>query len=426
MKKFFIGLIVFCSISVSASAVVVNSQNSQTPVQQLNILPFNQYLEFYSIDKNNINMYFIALPDEQDRKFIKTLNDTEKENYKYVKKVQKLISKGNWGEVLYKYPNYFPAYVQYYNYCMSKKNYREALRMLVQIQNMDKYGQVFKQDIVNYAFGTLYYNTGNFTKALEYFKAYENIGTDCIYSSIANCYFYLGQYQKAIDYKKKMKTPAYIDKELIYDAYVKLNDTKSANELAKELLKEKYGYTNLLRLVNTSLTEDQKIVYAYTARNTASTDSQISEINNIIANLEQARIDSKISKLTQFVKVPKWSDLKKQFPPNVTQNEITLKQDEYFSLANKYLEKYSGQNLTNAFNSLNQDFVNYIQTKKNEYYKEQELQAQAQMLLEQQRQNNYVRQQIIRQQRLRYYMVMDRMYYMGNPSYYMSPYDLWW
>ena len=426
MKKILFVLIIILFFSVpKVEAVVVNSQNNQYSFQQYSTLPFSKYLEFYSIDKSNISMYYIALPKEQEKEFIKTLNNTEKDNYKYVKKVQKLISKGNWGEVLYKYQDYFPAYVQYYNYCMNNKNYREALRILVQIQNMDKYGQVFKEDVINYAFGTLYYNTGNFAKALEYFKVYEKTGTDFIYSSMANCYFYLGQYQKAIEYKNKMKNQAYVDREVIYDAYIKLNDKKSANDIAKQLLKEKYGYKNLLRLVNSSQTEDQKIVYAYTARNTAADDSQISEINNIIANIEQSRIDAKVSKLTQFVKVPKWEEIKRQIPPNVTQNEVSVKQDEYFSLANKYLEKYSGQNLTNAFNSLNQDFVNYIQTKKNEYYKEQELQAQAQLILEQQRQYNYARQQLIRQQRMRYYMDMDRMYYMGNPSYYISPYDIW-
>lgn len=371
-------------------------------------------------------MNFIALPDSQDRKFMKTLNDTEKENYKYVKKVQKLISKGNWGEVLYKYPNYFPAYVQYYNYCMNQNNFREALRIIIQIQQMDKYGQIFDEDLMNYSIGVLYYNTANYNKALEYFRAYENTGKDYIYSSMANCYFYLGNYPKAIEYKKKMAKPLYMDKELLYSAYVKQNDLVSANKIALQLLDEKYGFTNLMRLESTSQNDEMKLSYAYTARNTASTEAQIDEVNEIIANLEQKQLDKKTSKITQFVKIPKWNDIKKKFPINVTSTEASTKQDEFFRTANLYVDNYKGQDLVNAFNSLNQDFSNYIQIKQTQYYKEKELEAQAALLLEQQIRNDYLRQQIIREQRLRYYMDMDRMDYMMSP-YYMGPryYGMW-
>ncbi len=430
MKKIFIGfLIILClaGINNNVFAVVVTSQNLYNSKTAKNNLSFGKYLEFYSIDYKDINMNFIELPSEKERKFLSTLNSEEKENYKYVKKIQKLISKGNWGEVLYKYPDYFPAYVQYYSYCMNQKNYSEALRILIQIQNMDKYAQVFDENLVNYSLGTLYYNTGNYSKALEYFRAYESSGKDYIYSSIANCYFYLGNYKSAIDYKKKMSNIAYIDKELIYDSYLKLNDKVSANEIAKELLKEKYGFTNLMRLEKTSSDDEKKLAYAYTARNTAATDNQIVEVNNIIADLEQKKLDKKLSLIKGFVKAPRWLDMKKQFPQNVTPNEMSAKQDEFFNLANQYITTYKGQDLVNALNSLNQDFNNYIQIKQNQYRQEQEIEAQTAILLEQQRQNNYLRQQILRQQKLRYYMDMDRMYYMRNSSYYMMPgYDLWW
>lgn len=428
MKKILTGLLIFMCfglVNCMSQAIVVTQQSAQTLPKQVSSLPYGEYLEFYSIDKNNINMSFIALPDEQDRKFMKTLNNTEKENYKYVKKIQKMISKGNWGEVLYKYPDYFPAYVQYYNYCMNQNNFKEALRILIRIQQMDKYAQIFNEDLMNYSIGVLYYNTANYNKALEYFRAYENTGQDYIYSSMANCYFYLGNYSKALEYKKKMKKPAYMDKELMYSAYIKQNDIVSANKMALELLDEKYGFTNLMRLEATSQNDEMKLSYAYTARNTAATEAQIDEVNEIIANLEQKKLDKKTSKITQFVKIPKWNDIKKNFPQNVTSTEISAKQDEFFRTANLYLEHYKGQDLVNAFNSLDQDFSNYIQIKQTQYYKEKELEAQAALLLEQQMRNDYLRQQLIRQQQLRYYMDMDRMDYMMGP--YMGPryYGMW-
>ena len=104
-------------------------------------------------------------------------------------------------------------------------------------------------------------------------------------------------------------------------------------------------------------------------------------------------------------------------PQGIPVKEITEKQDEFFKTANQYLKKYQGQQLTNAFNSLSQDFNTYVQNKKTEHYQAQQLEAQKALLLEQQR-SNALQQQ-------RNYIEAQRMYYLTRP-YYSPRYYGWW
>ena len=169
--------------------------------------------------------------------------------------------------------------------------------------------------------------------------------------------------------------------------HLALKDYPQANKYALELLNELYGFDNLMKVQATSAYDNIKLSYAYKAREVAQNDSQIMMANDVIASLEQKKLDASTSKTNQFVKIPKWIDYVKQMPQGIPVSEITEKQDEFFKTANQYLKKYQGQQLTNAFNSLSQDFNTYVQNKKTEYYQAQQLEAQKALLLEQQRSN---------------------------------------
>lgn len=411
---FFTGLNAFCSEGYVFYA------NDKLPAYsqslQISNLPCGEYLKYYNFNTEEIGAEFINLSSSEENRFFKTLSKEEKENYKYVKKIQKIISQGDWNKVFTKYPNYLPAYLQYYNIVYDKGDYNEALRILTKIKSIDRKSQLFNPRIVNQSFGVLYFATGQYTMALNYFKLYENSADDFITRSIANCYYLLGNYTTAIEYCKKLSVPEYHDKELLYSAYHNIKNEVEANKLAKELLKENYCYDNLARVAASDTNSNVKLEYSYKARSVAQNDSQIVEVNHIISDLEQTKLEKSATKLTQFVKIPKWSDFEKQLPKNVSVAELTQKQDEFFKNANLYLTKYTGQQLTNAFNSLNQDYTNYVQNKKNEYYQQQQLDAQKALLIEQQR-NNMLQQEIIREQQIRNYI--ERQYfYMSRPYYY--------
>lgn len=315
--------------------------------------------------------------------------------------------------------------MQYYDINYQKGNYPEAIRILTKIRKLDMQGQIINKDLVNYSFGILYFASGQYTHALNYFIMYENSGDNFAISYIAHCYFALGNYSKTVEYCKKITPLEYQDKELLYLAYFNLQNNTEANKLAQELLKENYNYENLMRVQQTISNDETRLQYAYKARTVAQDDKQITKANEVIGKIEQAKLEKSASKVTGFVKIPKWEEFKKQLPVNVSAAEVTQKQDEFFKTANLYLTKYSGQQLTNAFNSLNQDYTNYVQDKKNQYYQEEQLKAQQALIIEQQR-NNMLQQEMIREQQIRNYLERQHFYYMSRPYYYYRPrYYMW-
>ena len=431
MKKILLCLIIICITGLSTHAAqgyvfTADTNRMYSGSLQVKKFPYGNYLKYYNLNTEKIDADFINLSKDEEKRFLKTLTKEEKEDYKYVKKVQKIIEKGDWNQVFSKYPNFFPAYLQSYAMNYSKGNYHEALRILNKIKNMDINNQVITSQVMNYSFGFLYFVTGQYTMALNYFKIYENSGDDFIISSIANCYYALGNYTTAINYCKKLNRPEYKDKELLYSAYKKIKNYTEANKYAFELLNENYSFENLMKVQATTPNNDIKLSYSYRARNSARDSKQIYEANKIIADLEQKKLDNSVSKLTQFVKVPKWTNFRIQIPENVDEAEISIKQDEFFKNSNMYLKRYKGQELTNAFNSLNQDLNNYVQTKQNQFYQEKQLQAQ-QALVEEQQRSNMLQQQMIREQQIRNYIERQHFYYTSRPYYYFHPrYYGWW
>lgn len=404
------------SCAYAAEGYVFAANDKINSSMQINTnAPSYDYLKFYDIDAELISAKLKVFDRKKEKDFIKTLSKNDRENYNYAKKVEKLVQKGKWNELVTKYPNYLPAYLEYYDKCISSNNYQEALNVLEKIQRIDRYSMVISADVLNYAYGTLYYNTYQYSNALRYFKIFEYTKDDGVYSSIGNCYFYLNNYLTAINYYKKIKAPTYEDKEYLFSAYLKLGNTIEANKYAQSLLKENYNFKNLLRVEATTSDDATKLNYAYKARTLAATDEELVRANAEISTLEQKKLDAKVMKLTQFVKVSKWSEFVKQMPENVSVQEISDKQDEFFKTANTYLSKYSGQQLTNAFKSLNEDFTNYVTQKKNEYYQEKQIQAQKELVLEQQRQN-MLQQQLIEEQRMHNYLEEENLYYnMSRP-----------
>lgn len=399
---------------MDVQSIVLTKDNISTPAKCYSSMPYGKYLRYYLIDEEKIFITFKQLSEEDDKNFEKTLSKEEKQDYKYVKKVQKIIDKGDWNEIFYKYSDFFPAYVQYYNLCISRSNWHEALRVLDKIKNVDRYNQIFSADVVNFAKGELYLKAKQYQNALDYFKTFEGLGKDSVYAYIAMCYFNMGNYDSAIIYMKKIKNLTYDNMELMYSIYVESQNYKQAYNWALELLKHKYNYSNFMKAQATAPNDALKLQYLYQARSSTLNDNEIVTVNNMIAALEQKKLEKQISTLKQFIKVPNWSDFASQLPQNISITELSNKQDELYRTANEYLVKYNGQQLTNAFNSLNQDFVNYVQTKQNQYYQEQQI-IQQQEMQEAQERAMYIQQLQAQQQQIERYRRMQRIYYLSRP-----------
>lgn len=435
MKKFSVLLFVsvlavLATVQSPSHAIIITADSVQnTRMKTVNAsMPYANYLKFYTIEDSKVQIHFNRMNEENEKNFVRNLSKEEKQDYKYTKKIQQLMDRGAWGEVLYKYPDFYPALVQYYNNCIEKNLYEEALRTMDKIRMADRNYQIFSKNTINNELGSLYMKNKEYQKALDVFRLYETTGNTKIYSSIAQCYYGLGDYQNALNYLAKIRNKTYEDNELLYTIYSEKNDIVNAHKTAIALNNQKYNFENLMRIQKTSQNDTDRLKYAYQARNTTMNDADIAMVNKIIADLEQKKLDKQLSKLKIFVKAPNWEYFRNQLPDNITSAELCQKQDEFFRTANQYLVRYDGQQLTNAFYSLNQDYMNYVLAKKELYYKEKQAEAE-QAMLEMQAQQQYINEQLLQQQRMQNYIRMQRIQNLGNQSYYMNPavmYDPFW
>lgn len=434
MKKFsvllFISVFGFVTVIQNPSlAVVINAGNNQNYGKYVysNIMPYANYLRFYNIYTNEVKLSFKRMSENSEKEFIKTLTKEEKQDYKYVKKIQQMIDRGAWGEVLYKYPSFYPALVQYYNNCKEKNLYEEALRTMDKIRLADQNNRIFSKDTINGELIDLYIDNKQYLKALDILKLYENRSNDEINSLIAVCYNGLDDYNSAINYLDKIRNKKYDDYELLYSIYIKNNNIKKAHEIAITLSNQKYNFENLMRIQKTSPNDADRLKYAYQARNTTNNEADIAIVNKIISDLEQKKLDDRLSKLKIYIKAPNWQYFRNQLPENVSESEICQKQDQFFRSANQYINQYNGQQLANSFYSLNQDYMTYVINKKEQYYKEQQ-EATKQAILQMQQQQEYMNQQLIQQQQMQQYIRMQHVRNLGDHAYYSNPlmYDPFW
>ena len=123
MKKILVCLTVLACCStpvVFAETFTAVSEVSNENVQITKNVSKDPYFRFYNVDSQNISVSYNNLSRDEEKALLKNLSSYEKDNYKYVKKVQKLISQNRWNEVFYKYPNFYPAYIQYYDYIIQR------------------------------------------------------------------------------------------------------------------------------------------------------------------------------------------------------------------------------------------------------------------------------------------------------------------
>ena len=326
MKKFSVLLLIsilgiFTAVQNPSDAIVISANNVQNTKTYTKSMPYYNYLKFYTIENDRVQIHFNKMNNEVEKNFVRNLTKEEKQDYKYTKKIQQLIDKGAWGEVLYKYPNFYPALVQYYNNCIEKELYEEALRTMDKIRMADRNYQIFSKNTINDDLGRLYMKNNQYQKALDVYKLYENTGDEKIYSSMAKCYYGIGDYQNAINYIGRIRNRRYEDNELLYTIYSEKNDLPNAHRIAIALNNQKYNFENLMRIQKTSQNDTDRLKYAYQARNTTMNEGDIAIVNEIIANLEQKKIDKQLSKLKIFVKAPKWEYFRNQLPENITAAE---------------------------------------------------------------------------------------------------------
>ncbi|MBE7713545.1 MAG: hypothetical protein E7Z87_07365 [Cyanobacteria bacterium SIG26] len=382
-------------------------------------LEFQMPYSLYQYDSKNLVARYVGLDKKAEKMYLKSAPDNDEKTYKNIKKAQKDIAKNKWVNAEEKMPNFIPIKLQYFDYLLKQQDIAGALRILVEIKDLNKKTPIIEATDINYNLAVLFFATGQYGQALNYYKMFESVNDDTIFRSIAECYYNLNSYQQSLNSLKSIKILSYADKELFFLCNYKLKNFTEANKYALILAKETPNYTNYMRVATTSSNQDIKLNYLYKARNSSSENEAIMATNSQIAKIEQDKLNKKVNSVlkNQFIKIPNWNDVLEQLPQGVQISDVLVEQDKFFKNANIYITKYKGQQLTNAFNSLSQDCNNFIQNKKNEFYQMQQLQAQNALVIEQQRQNQLQQQMIYEQQRQNA-IQHQQLYYMRHRYYY--------
>ena len=99
MKKILVCLTVLACCSTPVVCAETFTAVSEVPNENVQItknVSKDLYFRFYNVDSQNISVSYNNLIRDEEKALLKNLSSYEKDNYKYVKKLQKLISQNRW------------------------------------------------------------------------------------------------------------------------------------------------------------------------------------------------------------------------------------------------------------------------------------------------------------------------------------------
>ena len=390
----------------------------------LAINPKPEYADFYNIS-NDFKVSFDALDKNAEKK----LPSDKKKLYKKLLKNEKYISKGKLEKAENFYPELIPNLVRLVEFYNSRGEYEKALECAKKIKEEDRWNLVPK-DTLAYKFGVIYSRLGDYLNSNNYlipYTKYNNPIYDASLFQIGQNYFYMQDYKTAASYTEKIPTsssyyaPA---QEVLYTSYTILKKPSEAYKAASRLIKlDSQNPNNYMRLAYTTTNPEEKLINYYKAKNlyfAQNLPSMAKKINELIAPLEQQKIDKAYTKITNYCKKPDWTKIK-QRNQNLLQDDVMYwdkRQEDFFETANDCIKRYSGNNLIACFADLNttQTELDRDLAQENARRLEAKQREEQNLLLIQQ--NALINEQ----NRLRYYQYSSPRYY----DYYFGRYPYYW
>ena len=216
-------------------------------------------------------------------------------------------------------------------------------------------------------------------------------------------------------------TGAYFSaQELLYNISFIMKNPQKAYTAAKNLVKLDVGNPeNYIRVATVTTNNDEKLINYYRAKEiyiSQNMAQMVASTNELIAQLEQAKIDTAYKKITSYCKKPDWFKIKERCG-NLLSNDLgywNSRQTEFFESTNDCIKRYTGSNLAACFKDVNdsqEKLDNALITENARRIEEQQRQAQILQLM---RQNALLEEQ-------------NRIYrygYYDYPRYYRRGY--WW
>ena len=374
------------------------------------------YAKYYTFS-DNFEVSFRELSKDE----VKKLGKEEEKLYKNLVKNENYIKKGKYEKAEKLNPDLIPNLSRLSNAYIVKKDYPKALDYAKQVEAKDK-TNLFTKAAKDYKLGVLYSLNGDYFTSNKYLMPYLNKNPDAVFQ-IAQNYYYMQDFKTAALYAERI-TPQSImyqpAQELLYKVYNLTKNSPKAYKAAVNLIRltpdNPENYVNLARVTSNNAEKLKNYNIAKQLYYAQKSDlGVIGIINNYIAPLEQAKIDSAYKKISVYCKKPDWKKIREK-NKNLLPNDMDYwdrRQNEFFEFANDCISRYSGNNLAACFSDLNttqEKLDKELLAEHSRREEEAQREAQIQLLLQQnaliQEQNNL--------QRMRYY------------NYYYPRYRWWW
>lgn len=366
---------------------------------------FEQYYEFY---------------DNLDVKFLPQYEVKTKE-YKTIAKNEKYMNRGKYSSADKLLPDFIPNTARFISIYTDRKDFPKALEYAKKLEESDT-GNLFPKYAKDYRLGVLYSQNGDYLNSNAYLMPYINKNSMAMFQ-VAQNYYYMQDLKTAENYAVKItpNTGAYFSaQELLYNISYIMKNPQKAYTAAKNLVKLDIGNPeNYIRVATVTTNNDEKLINYYRAKEiyiSQNMAQMVASTNELIAQLEQAKIDTAYKKITSYCKKPDWFKIKERCR-NLLSNDLVYwnsRQTEFFESTNDCIKRYTGSNLAACFKDVNdsqEKLDNALITENARRIEEQQRQAQILQLM---RQNALLEEQ-------------NRIYrygYYNYPRYYRRGY--WW
>ena len=366
---------------------------------------FEQYYEFY---------------DNLDVKFLPQYEVKTKE-YKTIAKNEKYMNRGKYSSAEKLLPDFIPNTARFISIYTDRKDFSKALEYAKKLEESDT-GNLFPKYAKDYRLGVLYSQNGDYLNSNAYLMSYINKNSMAMFQ-VAQNYYYMQDLKTAENYAVKItpNTGAYFSaQELLYNISYIMKNPQKAYTAAKNLVKLDIGNPeNYIRVATVTTNNDEKLINYYRAKEiyiSQNMAQMVASTNELIAQLEQAKIDTAYKKITSYCKKPDWFKIKERCG-NLLSNDLVYwnsRQTEFFESTNDCIKRYTGSNLAACFKDVNdsqEKLDNALITENARRIEEQQRQAQILQLM---RQNALLEEQ-------------NRIYrygYYNYPRYYRRGY--WW
>lgn len=366
---------------------------------------FEQYYEFY---------------DNLDVKFLPQYEVKTKE-YKTIAKNEKYMNRGKYSSAEKLLPDFIPNTARFISIYTDRKDFPKALEYAKKLEESDT-GNLFPKYAKDYRLGVLYSQNGDYLNSNAYLMPYINKNSMAMFQ-VAQNYYYMQDLKTAENYAVKItpNTGAYFSaQELLYNISYIMKNPQKAYTAAKNLVKLDIGNPeNYIRVATVTTNNDEKLINYYRAKEiyiSQNMAQMVASTNELIAQLEQAKIDTAYKKITSYCKKPDWFKIKERCG-NLLSNDLgywNSRQTEFFESTNDCIKRYTGSNLAACFKDVNdsqEKLDNALITENARRIEEQQRQAQILQLM---RQNALLEEQ-------------NRIYrygYYNYPRYYRRGY--WW